>query len=401
MAYADFVSRQIGRPVHVVQYDDGIPLLAVKLFSDGQPYTIPANADINIKLSKPDGKFVYNPALGCNSARNTVYFEITYQMVLFANELSPVIEVIIGNSVSASSSISIIIDRNPIQNDAIESTSEWKMIQSAVEYSKEAVTAAANASASRSAAKTSETNAKTSENAAKTSETKAKTSETNAKASEYAAKTSETKAKSSETNAKASEDAAKTSAEKVKTSETNAKASENAAKVSALQAESFTHGNTGTRSGENDDNAMEYARKAEEAASRSEMNSVEAGRFVDEALELLESGSMVGPQGIQGPQGERGEKGEQGLQGEKGATGAVGPKGDKGDTGVRGPKGDAGEKGEKGDRGDSGIVVPASGFFTLSGDAEGNLWVHYADGGDAPEFETDDGGNIYYITPEE
>ena len=62
IAYADFVSRQIGRTVHVVQYDDSLPLLAVKLFSDGQPYTIPSNANISIKLGKSDGKFVYNPA---------------------------------------------------------------------------------------------------------------------------------------------------------------------------------------------------------------------------------------------------------------------------------------------------------------------------------------------------
>ena len=46
IAYADFVSRQIGRTVHVVQYDDSLPLLAVKLFSDGQPYTIPSNANL-------------------------------------------------------------------------------------------------------------------------------------------------------------------------------------------------------------------------------------------------------------------------------------------------------------------------------------------------------------------
>ena len=115
IAYADFVSRQIGRTVHVVQYDDSLPLLAVKLFSDGQPYTIPSNANISIKLGKSDGKFVYNPALGCDSTRHIAYFEITYQMVVLAETVSPVIEVRIGSSIAASSSIGIIIDRNPIQ----------------------------------------------------------------------------------------------------------------------------------------------------------------------------------------------------------------------------------------------------------------------------------------------
>lgn len=182
--YADFVSRQIGRPIHIVQYDTGLPILAVKLFCDGQPYIIPSNASIHIKVRKQDGKFVYNQALGCDSARHIVFFEITYQMSIIAGDIAPVIEVVIGESVSASSSIGIIIDRNPVQNNMLESTSEWKAINEAVEYAKEAIDAAAKASASRSASVISETNAKTSETNAKTSETNAKASETNAKISE-------------------------------------------------------------------------------------------------------------------------------------------------------------------------------------------------------------------------
>lgn len=175
-AYADFVSRQIGRPIHVVQYDDSLPILAVKLFSDGKPYTIPSNADISMKLKKSDGKFVYNPSLGCDSNRQIAYFEITYQMVVLAETVSPVIEVRIEASVAASSSIGIIIDRNPIQREDIESTSEWKTIQESVDYAKEAVSAAARASASeqntliyKNDAQTAATNAKTSEDAAEAS----------------------------------------------------------------------------------------------------------------------------------------------------------------------------------------------------------------------------------------
>ena len=81
-----------------------------------------------------------------------------------------------------------------------------------------------------------------------------------------------------------------------------------------------------------------------------------------------------------------------------GATGTQGPKGEKGDPGEKGEKGDPGEQGE---RGDSGITVPVSGFYTLSGDAEGNLWAYYADGDTPPQFETDEEGNIFAITPDE
>lgn len=81
-----------------------------------------------------------------------------------------------------------------------------------------------------------------------------------------------------------------------------------------------------------------------------------------------------------------------------GAPGTQGPKGEKGDPGEKGEKGDPGEQGE---RGDSGITVPVSGFYTLSGDEEGNLWAYYADGDTPPQFETDEEGNIFAITPDE
>lgn len=83
-------------------------------------------------------------------------------------------------------------------------------------------------------------------------------------------------------------------------------------------------------------------------------------------------------------------KGEKGDKGDTGTTGAVGPKGDKGDIGPRGPKGD---------KGDSGITTPLSGFFTLSVDDDGNLWV-YAETEDVPTFEYDSETGALYIVQE-
>lgn len=280
-AYADFVSRQIGRTIHVVQYDDSLPLLAVKLFSDGQPYTIPSNAEISIKLGKSDGKFVYNPVLGCDSARHTAYFEITYQMVVLAETVSPIIEVRIGTSIAASSSIGIIIDRNPIQREDIESTSEWKVIEQAINYSKEAISAAASASASRSAAAVSEsnalvyrnaaqtaaTNAANSASAASTSATKAKTSETNAANSASASDTSATKSKESETNAKVSETNAKTSETNAANSERKAGEKASEADVYSIMSKSYAIGEGGIRSNEKTDNAKYYSEEAKNSSN--------------------------------------------------------------------------------------------------------------------------------------
>ena len=270
IAYADFVSRQIGRTVHVVQYDDSLPLLAVKLFSDGQPYTIPSNANISIKLGKSDDKFVYNPALGCDSTRHIAYFEITYQMVVLAETVSPVIEVRIGSSIAASSSIGIIIDRNPIQRDDIESTSEWKVIQEALDYSKEAISAAASASASRSAAATSEQNALSYRNAAQTAATNAANSASASATSASNARTSENNAANSASNSATSAAKAKISETNAKTSESNAANSEHKAKEKASEADiyslmskSYAIGEGNIRENERYDNAKYYSEQAE------------------------------------------------------------------------------------------------------------------------------------------
>ena len=227
------------------------------------------------------GKFVYNPALGCDSARHTAYFEITYQMVVLAETVSPIIEVRIGTSIAASSSIGIIIDRNPIQREDIESTSEWKVIEQAINYSKEAISAAASASASRSAAAVSEsnalvyrnaaqtaaTNAANSASAASTSATKAKTSETNAANSASASATSATKSKESETNAKVSETNAKTSETNAANSERKAGEKASEADVYSIMSKSYAIGEGGIRSNEKTDNAKYYSEEAKNSSN--------------------------------------------------------------------------------------------------------------------------------------
>lgn len=100
----------------------------------------------------------------------------------------------------------------------------------------------------------------------------------------------------------------------------------------------------------------------------------DAVNMVEDVTQKLESGYFIGPQGAQGPKGE------------------------KGDTGDQGPKGEKGEKGDKGDTGESGITSPISGFFTLSVDADGNLWSYSADGSTSPDFEYEaDTGNLYIV----
>ena len=104
-----------------------------------------------------------------------------------------------------------------------------------------------------------------------------------------------------------------------------------------------------------------------------------------------------GATGATGPQGLQGPAGATGAAGAKGATGPQGPQGVKGEQGERGPQGIQGPQGEKGERGDSGVTAPLSAFFSLTVDADGNLWSHVADGAAAPPFSYDaDTGELYY-----
>ena len=290
----DFSKRSVNQPVHIVQYDRTLPILAVSLYNNGQLYRLSESMDVSIRLGKPDRTFVCNKALGCDSTRTIVYFEITQQMSIFDGEYYPVIEIKDGEKIANSSTIYLVVDRNPVQHDYIESTIEYKEL---VDYRDEALKAKEAAKLSETKAKASETNAKASENkakasenASKVSETNAKTSETNSKASEINAKESETNAKESETNAKESETKAKTSEEASKLSETNAKNSETNAKKS--ENESVKYGNlsksyavgTGNVIRENDaeDNAKKYcetARSSEVNAKQSETN---AKAYLDE-----------------------------------------------------------------------------------------------------------------------
>ena len=240
----DFSKRSVSQPVHIVQYDRSLPILAVSLYNNGQLYRLSEDMNVSIRFGKPDRTFVYNKALGCDSTRTIVYFEITQQMSLFDGEFYPVIEIMDGERIANSSTIYLVVDRNPVQHDYVESTIEYKEL---VEYRDEVLKASKEAKQSETNAKASETNAKASENASKLSETNAKTSEEHALASEKASKASESASKASETNAKASESAskasetnAKASENASKVSETNAKASENASKVSETNAKQYS-----------------------------------------------------------------------------------------------------------------------------------------------------------------
>ena len=141
----DFSSRfSIINPIHIVQYDNSLPIISVELKNANKTYALPTNIEVWIRWKKPDNTFVRKQALGCNSERNTVYFEITQQMVMQYGLFKPVVELIIPSnssnpSVASSGYFSVLVDRNPIQNGDIESTTEYEDPYRNVCYTKTAI----------------------------------------------------------------------------------------------------------------------------------------------------------------------------------------------------------------------------------------------------------------------
>lgn len=191
-------SRGIAEPVQLVQYDDTLPILAVALYLNGQPYTLPEGAAVNIRMDKRDGHYVYNPALGVSEDRQTAYIGVTLQMTTVAGCFAPAMEIVVDGEVAGTSNIPVVIAANQVPEDAVASTDEFKTVQ---QLAAQAQAAADAAAASQTAVAGSASAAAESANAAKTSETNAAESATNAANSASAAAASESNAANSATSA--------------------------------------------------------------------------------------------------------------------------------------------------------------------------------------------------------
>lgn len=302
----DFAARYINAPVHLVQYDNGLPIIAVSLYLNGVPYEIPDTIDTaNVRVAKTDNKYVYNPVLGTNSERNVLYVEVTRQMVAAYGDEHPILELVKYateiDQIVASGSFHVIVDPNPVRDTNIESSSEYKAAKEfAVKSQSYAVGGTgtregedtnnaeyfykyskiymedASSSANESATKASES--RFSAERALSSETNARRSETNAATSASNASISESNAASAAYNAGVLETRARESAN---TATANANTSTNMANMS----KSYAVGGTGTRSGENTDNSKWYA----EQARNSENTVIEAKNKAVEYGDLAKS----------------------------------------------------------------------------------------------------------------
>lgn len=124
--------RSVNKPIHIVQYDRTLPVIQVHLTCNGKECSdafVEHITDVKVRWSKPDGKFVIRDILGMSSDKKTVYFDVSYQMTAAYGDCSPILEIQITSDdttyTAGTSSISFSIDKNPVQQEDIESLNEY------------------------------------------------------------------------------------------------------------------------------------------------------------------------------------------------------------------------------------------------------------------------------------
>lgn len=228
--------------VHITQYDQTLPIIAVRLMGNNVPYAVPVGAAVNFRARKPDGKYIYNPALGISADRSTAYIAVTPQTAAAAGKMRAVIEIVVDAAIAATASISIEIAHNPVPEDAIESQDEYKTIWDLLQQT---LAAAEAAKASEEAAADSAVTAAKSASNAQTSATQAANSASEAGDSAATAQKSAQAAAASEEAAAASATAASDSAQDAESSAAAAADSEEAARQYAEKAQQIAQGAKG------------------------------------------------------------------------------------------------------------------------------------------------------------
>lgn len=232
-AYLD--SRPPAAPVHLVQYDDTLPVIAAALYAGDMPYAVPAGGSVSVRMGKPDGHSIYNPALGLDQGRQTAYIQVTPQMTALAGDLAPVLEITVGGGLAGTSALALTIDPNPVPEEKIQSADEYRTVQVLAAQAAQAAAAAA------SSAQTAHDRAE----AADTAKGEAQTANSQAQGSAVEAAGSASDAQSSAGEAAGSAAQAAAQATAATQQAAAAAASAQAAREAAEQAQSVAQGALG------------------------------------------------------------------------------------------------------------------------------------------------------------
>lgn len=257
----DFTRRVISEPVHVVQGDKTTPQISVELLVDGQPFTVPDGAQVNIALDKKDGTFVFNKADSVDG--NIATFTVTAQMAAVPGDFTPEVQIVDDSGQATTGKFPLIVDKAEVQEGMVESSSEGTAL---IAYVSRAEEAAEKAEKVQSQIDSVTVNTEAAAKSAKEAAESAIVSATNAdlaKASATAAKTSETAAKA---HLESVQEEHSDITSEISAANTAIRASVTEAKDYSIVSRSYAEGGTGTRDGEDTANARYYMEQAQKAA---------------------------------------------------------------------------------------------------------------------------------------
>ena len=137
----------ISPQIKLVQYDTKLPIVAVHLKNGQQPYALPDGAAANVRMTKTDGKGVYNPAYGISADRHTAYVEISAQMTACAGLQLAVLEIVTGDMIKNTQPFALAVTANPLAKETYVSKDEYNTISQYVGQAEAAKKAAEQAAA--------------------------------------------------------------------------------------------------------------------------------------------------------------------------------------------------------------------------------------------------------------
>ena len=122
-------------PIHLVQYDDTIPVAQFDLMDNGQSFELPAGATVSVRMRKPDGFGVDNAAL--EASGSTVLIAFTEQMCAAAGRGWINVEINDGTGVKYTQPVMVVISENAVTDKTIESSSEFSELDKLIDETEE------------------------------------------------------------------------------------------------------------------------------------------------------------------------------------------------------------------------------------------------------------------------
>lgn len=340
-------------PIHLVQYDDTIPVAQFDLMDNGQPFELPAGATVSVRMRKPDGFGVDNAAL--EASGSTVLIAFTEQMCAAAGRGWINVEINDGTGVKYTQPVMVIISENAVTDKTIESSSEFSELDKLIDETEEYLN-----------------------NPPKIGEN-GNWEVWNAESKLYVDTGSPSRGEQGETGPQGPQGLKGDTGPQGPPGEQGDQGPTGPQGEQGIQGPIGPEGPEGPPGPKGDDGnsftvvgiypTLDELKQAHPTADAGSAYAV--GTADDNTVYIYSTdtnnweniGKIQGPQGEPGPvgpQGPQGEQGPAGPQGEQGLIGPTGPQGEEGPAGPKGEKGDPGLEGPVGPQGEQGIAGVAA-----------------------------------------